>query len=74
MELEHCGLRSEWVDLVLRVQRELDAVAIGAIVRDAVPYKGELRFDIELPANLGAEQRREIRRLVDNAEVASRFL
>lgn len=66
--------RPGWPELVLRLQRVCDAIAVGTIITDAWEYRFALRFELEYPAGLNATQRAEIERLVDNAQVASAYL
>lgn len=66
--------RAACPELVFCLQRELDAVAVGTIITRAVEHQGALRFTLDYPARLNSVQPAEIDRLVDNAQIASRYL
>lgn len=75
MDIEHVPrTRPGWPELVRRVQRELDQIAVGTIITGAFEYKGGLRLEIEHPSGLTPSQRSEIERIIDNAQVASSYL
>jgi hypothetical protein len=61
-------------ELLRRLQRELDDVALGTIIRDAHEHRGRLLLDLEVPAHLTPEQHREVDMLVDHAKAAARYL
>ena len=71
---ETLTLRPPLQELVIRLQRELESVAPGTIIKAAWDYKGGLKFDLELPGHLTRRQRYEVDRLIDHAEAASKFL